>query len=289
MQYYVFVKLGLRYQTVYRYEEPVGFSPHEVRLFPRTDRFCRVRRLDFTTNPKGTIRFSRDVFENIVASCFFPERSKELEFRLSINLDLDEKDPFHFILEEKAVETPLAYDSFIAKLLAPYTQRQTGDRLAVPGWTPPTTKNRRATVTTLVQLNKRLPECIGYERREEGAALAPAETLRLGRGACRDVTVLLAELLRQMGFAARLTSGYLRESDSETRRAEGSLHAWTEAFLPGAGWVGLDATNGVFCNHNFVGAAVGLIPADITPVSGIYFHKKRIPAQMTSKLRLLNL
>jgi len=66
MQYYVFVKLGLRYQTVYRYEEPVGFSPHEVRLFPRTDRFCRVRRLDFTTSPKGTIRFSRDVFENIV-------------------------------------------------------------------------------------------------------------------------------------------------------------------------------------------------------------------------------
>ena len=289
MQYYVFVKLGLRYQTVYRYEEPVGFSPHEVRLFPRTDRFCRVRRLDFTTSPKGTIRFSRDVFENIVASCFFPERSKELEFRLAINLDLDEKDPFHFILDEKAVETPFSYDSVTAKLLAPYTQRQTRDRLAVPGWTPPTTKNRRDTVTTLVQLNKRLHECIGYERREEGAALAPAETLRLGRGACRDVTVLLAELLRQMGFAARIISGYLRESDSETRRAEGSLHAWTEVFLPGAGWIGLDATNGVFCNHNFVGAAVGLTPADITPVSGIYFHKKRIPAQMTSKLQLLNL
>ena len=283
------MKLGLRYQTTYRYEEPVGFSPHHVRLFPRSDRFSRVRRLDFTMLPKGTVRYSRDVFENTVASCFFPERSKELEFRLALNLDLDEKDPFHFILENGAVELPFEYDPAIAPLLEPYRARRTKDRLVVPGWDAPTIRKRRPTVGTLVELNKRLHECIGYERREEGAALSPAETLRRGRGACRDVTVLLAEILRQMGLAARLTSGYLRESDSETRRAEGSLHAWTEVFLPGAGWIGLDATNGVFCNHNFIGAAVGLTPADITPISGIYFHKKQIPAQMTSKLQLINL
>jgi len=283
------VKLGLRYQTTYRYEEPVGFSPHHVRLFPRSDRFSRVRRLDFTMLPKGTVRYSRDVFENTVASCFFPERAKELEFRLALNLDLDEKDPFHFILENGAVELPFEYDPAIAPLLEPYRARRTKDRLVVPGWDAPTIRKRRPTVGTLVELNKRLHESIGYERREEGAALSPAETLRRGRGACRDVTVLLAEILRQMGLAARLTSGYLRESDSETRRAEGSLHAWTEVFLPGAGWIGLDATNGVFCNHNFIGAAVGLTPADITPISGIYFHKKQIPAQMTSKLQLINL
>jgi transglutaminase-like putative cysteine protease len=283
------VKLGLRYQTTYRYEEPVGFSPHHVRLFPRSDRFSRVRRLDFATAPKGTVRYSRDVFENTVASCFFPERSKELEFRLAINLDLDEKDPFHFILESGAVELPFEYDPAISPLLEPYRARRTKDRLIVPGWEPPTIRKRRDTVKTLVALNKTLHECIGYERREEGAAMSPAETLRRGRGACRDVTVLLAEILRQMGLAARLTSGYLRESDAESRRAEGSLHAWTEVFLPGAGWIGLDATNGVFCNHNFIGAAVGLTPADITPISGIYFHKKRIPAQMTSRLQLINL
>jgi transglutaminase-like putative cysteine protease len=283
------MKLGLRYQTTYCYEEAVGFSPHEVRLFPRSDRFSRVRRLDFTTVPKATVRFSRDVFENTVASCYFPERSKELEFRLAINLDLDEKDPFHFILEHGAVETPFTYEPAIARFLAPYRERRTREKLVVPGWTPPTSRNRRDTVTTLVELNKRLHECIGYERREEGAALSPVETLRLRRGACRDVTVLLAEILRQMGFAARLTSGYLREGDAETKRAEGSLHAWTEVFLPGAGWIGLDATNGVFCNHNFIGAAVGLTPADITPIGGIYFHEKRIPAQMTNKLELINL
>ena len=283
------MKLGLRYQTTYRYDEAVGFSPHDVRLFPRSDRFSRVRRLDFTVSPKATIRYSRDVFENIVASCFFPEKSKELEFRLSINLDLDEKDPFHFILEGNAVEAPFEYDAEIAKILAPYRERRVKERLVVPGWEPPTNRKRRGTVQTLAELNKRLHECIGYERREEGAALSPTETLRLGRGACRDVAVLLAEILRQMGFAARLTSGYLRESDSETKRAEGSLHAWTEVFLPGAGWVGMDATNGVFCNHNFIGAAVGLTPGDITPIGGHYLSQKPVPAQMTSKLELINL
>src|ERR1043166_3098151 len=283
------MKLGLRYQTTYRYEEAVGFSPHDVRLFPRSDRFSRVRRLDFTTTPKATVRYSRDVFENTVASCFFPEPAKELTFELAINLDLDEKDPFHFILEKEAVETPFEYEAAIGKILAPYRERRTRDRLIVPGWEPPTARKRRGTVSTLAGLNATLHECIGYERREEGAALSPAETLRRGRGACRDVTVLLAEILRQAGLAARLTSGYLRESDSETKRAEGSLHAWTEVFLPGAGWIGLDATNGVFANHNFIAAAAGLTPADLTPIRGVYYHAKRVPAQMTSKLQLLNL
>ncbi|MFL6590089.1 MAG: transglutaminase domain-containing protein [Chthoniobacterales bacterium] len=283
------MKLGLRYQTTYRYQEPVGFSPHDVRLFPRSDRFSRVRRLDFSATPKATIRYSRDVFENIVASCYFPERAKEISFKLAINLDLDEKDPFHFILERHAIELPFEYDKTIAKLLAPYRERRVKKDLVVPGWKPPTNGKTRGTVETLVELNRRLHECIGYERREEGEARPPEETLRLGRGACRDVTVLLAEVLRQMGLAARLTSGYLRESDSETKVAEGSLHAWTEVYLPGAGWVGLDATNGVFCNHNFIAAAVGLTPADITPISGAYYHHKGVPTEMTAKLELINL
>src|SRR6476659_837315 len=116
------MKLGLRYETTYRYEDAVGFAPHDVRLFPRTDRFSRIRRLDFATVPKGTVRFWRDIFENTVASCFFPERSKELEIRLSMNLDLDEKDPFDFILENTAVEAPFEYDAATDKLLAPYRE-----------------------------------------------------------------------------------------------------------------------------------------------------------------------
>ena len=283
------MKLGIRYQTTYRYDQAVRFSPHDVRLFPRQDRFSRVRRLDFKTSPPTNVRFARDVFDNTVASCFFPDASAELQLQLTLDLEIDEKDPFHFILENSAVELPFEYDPAIHAVLAAYRKRRTDEALIVPGWTPPTVKENRNTVATLADLNRLLHESIGYERREEGPALAPIETLQRGRGACRDIAVLLAELLREMGLAARLVSGYLRESESETRRAEGSLHAWTEVFLPGAGWVGLDPTNGIFCNHNFISAAVGLTSADITPISGSYFHKEQIPSQMSSRLELLNL
>ena len=140
-----------------------------------------------------------------------------------------------------------------------------------------------------MELNERLHECVGYERREEGPARPPAETLRIGRGACRDVALLLAAILRQCGLAARLTSGYLREADSESRRAEGSLHAWTEVYLPGAGWVGMDGTNGVFSNHNSIAAAVGIEPGDVTPIHGSFYPRQATAAQMTSRLELVSL
>jgi transglutaminase-like putative cysteine protease len=283
------MKLRIRYQTTYGYDQAVSFSPHDVRLFPRHDRFSRVRRLDFKTDPATNVRFSRDVFDNTVASCFFPEAAAELNLQLVLDLEIDEKDPFHFILESSAVDLPFDYDPEILDVLAPYRERRTSGELLVPGWTAPSADKKHNTVASLADLNRLLHESIGYERREQGAARAPAETLRAGCGACRDIAVLLAELLREIGLAARLVSGYLRESDSETRRAEGSLHAWTEVFLPGAGWVGLDATNGIFCNHNFISAAVGLTPSDITPISGSYFHKEEIPNRMTSSLELINL
>ncbi len=282
------MKLGLRYETIYQYDEPVAFSPHDLRLFPRGDRFNRVRRLDLKVNGAAVVRFSRDVFDNVVASCFFPGRMRELRFDLAIDLDLEEKDAFDFILESSAVEMPFDYKSELVPILAPFRKRQTTGPLAIPNWNAPGPE-RAGTVSALVALNHALHESIGYERREKGAARDPAETLRLGRGACRDVTILLAEVLREAGLAARLVSGYLRESESASQRAEGSLHAWTEVFLPGAGWIEMDATNGVFCNHNFIATAVGILPAQITPISGKYFHGRTIPSEMTSRLELLQL
>ncbi|MDQ6809250.1 MAG: transglutaminase family protein [Verrucomicrobiota bacterium] len=283
------MKLRLRYETSYRYEEAVAFTPHEVRLFPRGDYFSRVMRIDFRTEPEATIRFSRDVFDNVVASCFFPLKSDLLRVELSIDVALEQKDPFQFLLEHDAINTPFTYDAKLMEVLAPYLARPGVETLRVPGWLPPTPEQPRATASALVELNRALHDCVGYEAREDGPVRSAAETLRLGRGAARDVAVVHAQILRGLGLAARLTSGYLRETDGEVRRAEGSLHVWTEVFLPGAGWVGIDATNAAFCNHNFIAAAVGLTTADITPISGSYFHQQRVPAEMTSGLEVLNL
>jgi transglutaminase-like putative cysteine protease len=253
------------------------------------DLVARVRHLDLKTNGEARVRYSRDFFDNAVASCFFPEALPELRFEVAIDLDLQEKNPFDFILEREAVEVPFQYEAQLGRVLAPYLERQSVGPLVLQGWDPPRVDQRQGTVSMLTALNRKLHEAVIYERREEGGARTPEETLSLGRGACRDVAVLLAEMLRASGLAARLVSGYLREIDSEQRRAEGSLHAWTEVFLPGAGWVGMDGTNGVFCNHNFIAAAVGLLPAHITPITGSYYHKGKIAAEMTSRLELLDL
>jgi len=283
------VNVGIRYETIYRYDRAVRFSPHDVRLFPRTDRFLQITRLEFQTKPGTTVRFGRDVFDNVVASCFFDEPSEMLELRLALDVEATKKNPFDFVLSRRAVQMPFNYEEDIASIICAYCKRQTGESVSLPDWRPPSQESPRETVATLVELTKTLHRTISYERREEGAAQSPAETLRRQRGACRDTAVLLAELLRDLGLAARVVSGYLRETDQEVRRAEGSLHAWTEVFLPGAGWVGLDPTNGIFCNDNFIPAAVGLRPADITPISGSFYHRDRIPAEMKSRLELITL
>jgi len=283
------VKLGIRYETVYRYDRAVRFSPHDVRLFPRSDRFVQIARLDFRTKPETTIRFGRDVFDNIVASCFFEKAAEALELRLAIDVEVAKKNPFDFVLARRAAQMPFAYEEDMASIICAYRQRQTDDVLSLSDWTPPMQELPRETVATLVELTKLLHRTISYQRREEGAAQAPAETLRLRRGACRDTAVLLAEMLRDAGLATRVVSGYLREADEEIQRAEGSLHAWAEVFLPGAGWIGLDPTNGILCNDNFIAAAVGLRPADITPISGSFYHRDRVPAEMQSRLELITL
>ncbi len=283
------MKLGVRYETVYHYGAPVHFARHELRLFPRGDVFTQLLRVKFETNPGAKVRFGRDVFDNCVAACTYEEPATDLRFTLELDLALEKRNPFDFILTPESETLPFAYPAEMARVLAPFQEKAAGPALEIPGWQPPQPNDPQPTVSALVRLNEQLHACVGYERREEGPARPPHETLRIGKGACRDVALLLAAVLRAQGLAARLTSGYLREADAKTKHAEGSLHAWTEVYLPGAGWVGMDPTNGIFCNHNFIAAAVGIEPGDVTPIDGFYFQRGATAAQMTSRLVLVSL
>jgi transglutaminase-like putative cysteine protease len=276
------VKIEILYQTQYTYAEPVSFSPHVYRLFPKADRDFVVRRVDFQTNAEAIVNFRRDLFDNEIASCFYPDYSALLAVNLRLELDVREKNAFGFLLAPHALDFPFTYTPEEMRVLAPYL-RDAGT-LELPFWKRP--RSPVSTIEMLVGLNRNLREHLAYERRDHGAARTSAETLAAGGGACRDFAVLLATTLRALGIATRLASGYLSEFGVAERRAEGSLHAWTEAYLPGAGWVGFDPTNGVLCNHHHVTAAVGLDAADIAPVSGRYFHSREIPAQMLASLKI---
>jgi len=277
------LNVGIYYQTQYTYAEPVSFPPLLFRLFPKADRYVSVRQIQFQTNQEATVNYRRDLFDNEIASCFYPEKTALLQVNLAIKLALTPRNAFGFLLESHALDLPFRYSPEEAHALSPYLQQRPA--LTLPFWQPPS--QPRPTVETLVDLNSALHNHLGYERRDEGAAWSPEETLREGRGACRDFAVLLAEVARGLGLAARLASGYLCEFGDGEKRAEGALHAWTEIYLPGAGWVGFDPTNGYLCNHHHITAAVGFSPTDISPVVGSYYHSTAVKETMTTSLNIV--
>jgi transglutaminase-like putative cysteine protease len=280
------MNIAIRYAATYTYDEPASFSPHFVRLFPRSDRHVRVERARFETNADADVQYRRDLFDNDIAKCFYPEKCDVLDFRLELDLALAERNPFHFLLETHALTLPFDYLPHEAAVLAPY--RDPGPELALPSALAPSAKSR-PTVEALVEMNQWIFENLGYERRDEGEAWAPAETLAAGRGACRDFAVLFVAALRRHGLAARLASGFLWEppdTPKEDLRAESALHAWIEAYVPGAGWMGFDPTNGVLCDHHRITAAVGIAPDDISPIKGLYYGEKKIEHRMTATLEI---
>lgn len=278
------MKIQILYQTQYSYSESVSFSPHLFRLFPKVDHNVRVHSVDFQTNLDASVNFRRDLFDNEIASCFYPAPSALLAASLNIELEVQPKNAFGFLLDRHALDIPLVYQPAELRVLKPYLQTEAAPDLRF--WKRPATP--QPTTETLAALNSAIRDNLGYERRNEGEAFSPAETLQRGSGACRDFAVLMVETLRGMGLAARLASGYLCEFGDEEKVAEGALHAWVETYLPGAGWIGLDPTNGTFCDHHHLTAAVGLTAADISPMLGNYYHPTHAPTQtMSATLSIL--
>lgn len=278
------MRIRIDYRADYRYEAEVSFSPHLFRLFPRIDLFVTVLRSEFKTNAGANVQYRRDLFDNEIARCFYPEKSSLLESSLVLEFELKPKNPFHFLLDSRAIDFPFEYTPHERRVLSASLLPQFGDFEGLPFW-----KTRPGpTVETLVEINESIYKNIGYERREEGEARTPRETLQAGAGACRDFAVLLAETLRANGVAARLVSGYLCEFGKQEKRAEGSLHAWVEAYLPGAGWIGIDPTNGTFANHYHIATAVGLVSDDISPMAGSYYNETPVASKMHATLELTN-
>ena len=280
------MKLSVQYRAEYLYGGKVSLSPHIVRSFPRDALQARVRLFRFATNESGSVNWRHDLFDNVVAQCFYPRDEDRLVFSFDAEIEAEERNPFGFLLDSRALQWPPEYSPREREVLAAF---MVPEPVELPAALRPMSGGE--TVGALVAMNQWIHAHIAYERREDGAAHPPAETLRLRRGACRDTAVLLAAALRAQGLAARLVSGYLWESVSEPagRKADGSLHAWTEVFLPGAGWVGMDPSNAVLADHHYIAAAVGIVPADIAPVAGLYFGDRKIPHRLETSLKVARL
>jgi transglutaminase-like putative cysteine protease len=278
------MKLKITKTSTYTYEEPVSFSPHNVRVFPRTDLFAKVVSVAFSSTPGSDIQYRRDLFDNIIAYCFYPEPSATLHFHLDMVVEVEERNPFHFLLDSNGLSIPPHYPPEESDIMAPYLAPASGCSLPQP-LAPGAS---RPTVETLVNLNHWIHENISYENRPEGQPQTPRETLEKSSGSCRDMAALLSEALRQNGVAARLASGFVWEGDKSDsdKRAVSSMHLWVEACMPGAGWIGMDPTNGVLTNHHFIATAVGRRHSDVAPISGAYYSNTQVQSRMDSIVRV---
>lgn len=261
------ILVELHHVTRYTYERPLSLGPQTVRLRPAP--YCRTRIASYAldvTPARHFLHWQQDPHGNWLARYVFPDKTAALSITVDLTAEITAINPFDFFVEPYAEQWPFTFPPELKEdLVAFITPEPAGPRLSeLLGSIPRAPRN---TVDLLVDLNRRLARMIRYLIRIEPGVQTPEATLAAGAGSCRDSAWLLVQLLRHLGLPARFVSGYLIQLKPDERlpvdanapdKDSASLHAWTEAYLPGAGWIGLDPTSGLLCGE-------GHIPLTATP------------------------
>lgn len=271
------IRVRLHHTTRYDYDRPVRLGPHLVRLRPAPHARTPVSHYALTVEPaEHVMNWLQDPFGNFMARVFFADKTQRLSVVVDLDVELKAVNPFDFFVEPEAERFPFAYEPGLKEDLAPYlaTEPATPRLAALLGELPGVGDS---TVQWLVDLNQAIYERIGYVTRMEPGVHTPEQCLAAGRGSCRDSGWLLVCVLRQMGVAARFVSGYLIQlkaddgpnpDPSAPKEDSAELHAWAEAYLPGAGWIGLDPTSALLTGEGHLPLAAAARPEAAAPVSG---------------------
>ncbi len=269
--------LAVRHVTTYRYKRPVAFGEHRMMFRPRDSYDQRLIEASLTIQPDPThIRWIHDPFGNCVALASFSGHAFELRFESNIRLDHAPTNAPDFQIEEFARTYPFSYPpDELPDLLASIEPRYPDANRELERWARKFLRHGQATGTgeLLKTLTCGIKESFAYARRSEGGTYPPLTTLRLGRGSCRDLALLMIEAVRCLGLAARFVSGYIYvpDRDEPGHLGGGSTHAWCQVYLPGAGWIELDPTNGIIGNRDLIRVAVARDPAQAIPLTGTFF------------------
>ncbi len=275
------IRVALNHQTNYRFDRSVKLWPHEIRLRPAAHTRTAILSYSLNVKPAGHfLNWQQDPFGNWVARLVFPEKSESLSITVDLVADMTVINPFDFFMEEYAENFPFAYPENLQRELSPYLEADPATPL-LAAWLTRTSaellNKEMRTIDMLVGINQRVKDSVGYIVRMEAGVQSPEQTLELKLGSCRDSAWLLVQALRNLGLAARFASGYLIQLKSDVKALDGpsgtevdftDLHAWTEVYIPGAGWIGLDPTSGLLAGEGHIPLACTAMPSSAAPVIG---------------------
>ncbi|MDD1629602.1 MAG: transglutaminase family protein [Methylococcaceae bacterium] len=271
------IRVAIRHKTIYKFDRPVSLSPHVFRLRPAVHSRTPIKAYALRIEPKNHfINWQQDPFGNILARVVFPDKCQKLSVEVEVIADMTVINPFDFFVEDYAENYPFKYDTLTLKELQPYLELAENGPLLMQ-WVKEFDISKRNINDFLVDINRAVFAAISYNIRMEVGIQSCEETLKIRSGSCRDSAWLLVQILRHLGLAARFVSGYLVQLTSDVKSLDGpsgpehdftDLHAWTEVYIPGAGWIGLDPTSGLLAGEGHIPLACTPDPASAAPVTG---------------------
>ncbi len=272
------IKVAISHKTAYKFDRSVSLSPHIFRLRPAAHSRTAIEGYTFKVLPENHfINWQQDPFGNYQARVVFPEKTTELRIEVEVIARLQVINPFDFFVEEYAEKFPFKYETTLQKELVPYLETKDIGEKTQHFIDQMSIQKGINTVDFLVYANQQVYNALKYNIRLETGVQNCEETLTLGSGSCRDFAWLLVQVLRSFGLATRFVSGYLVQLAPDVKSLDGpsgpekdftDLHAWVETYVPGAGWIGLDPTSGLFASEGHIPLSCTPDYASAAPVTG---------------------
>jgi len=273
------IRVALHHKTRYDYDCLVTLGPQIIRLRPAPHTPVPIVGYSLKVEPEDHfVNWQQDPNSNYLARLAFHQPTRFLEITVDLVIDLAPINPFDFFLDEAAEEIPFTYEPGLRRTLQPFLQKPRLSPL-FKAFVESVDLTPRRTIDFLVDVNSMVNNALEYSLRMDPGIYTPEQTLKRGVGSCRDFAWLLVQVLRRLGIAARFVSGYSIQIQPDEKPIDPNapagvtedicdLHAWCEAYLPGAGWVGMDPTSGLFCGEGHIPLATSASAQQAAPIEG---------------------
>ena len=279
------MRIAVTHSTSFHYDAPVYLAPHTIRLHPREDGSQRLLQQQLSISPTPAGRAQQlDADGNVALQVWFDGPTTGLSVASSFSVETLRENPFDFLLPSAAqLELPMNYPKPLGPALAHYANGSRVDDAVHAFAGERSDEAGRQAMPFLMNLTETLCRDWKHVLRPEGACYAPAVTLELGEGSCRDLAALFCEACRAVGIAARFVSGYERAAAVEEHAY---MHAWAEVYIPGGGWRAYDPARGVAVTTTHVAVAAAAHPEMAAPISGVYMGKARAHMQVAISMHV---